>query len=62
MNGVRHTVGLPENGDREPRTTDVADHGDDLNCVPICVLLVPSAEEKSASRSAGRLGNKPMIQ
>ena len=40
---VRHTVGLPENGDREPRTTNVADDGHDLNRVPICVLLVPSA-------------------
>ena len=59
---VRHTVGLPENGDREPRTTNVADHCHDLNRVPIGVLLVPSAEEKSASRGAGRLCNKPMLR
>jgi hypothetical protein len=31
MNGVRHTVGLPERGDGEPRTTNVADHGHDLD-------------------------------
>jgi hypothetical protein len=55
-------VGLQENGDREPRTTNVPDHGHDLNRVPICVLLVPSAEEKSAARGARRLCNKPMIQ
>jgi hypothetical protein len=50
IDGVRHTVGLPERGDREPRTTSVADHGHDLNRVPICVLLVPFAEERSAAR------------
>ena len=36
IDGVRHTVGLPESGDREPRATNVADHGHDLNRVPIC--------------------------
>jgi hypothetical protein len=35
---VRHTVGLPESGDREPRTTAIAGHGHDLNRVPIRVL------------------------
>ncbi|MGZ4288386.1 MAG: hypothetical protein ACXVHB_28505 [Solirubrobacteraceae bacterium] len=55
-------MGLPENGDREPLTTNVADHGHDVNRVPIYVLLVPSAEEKSAARGSGRLCNKPMIQ
>jgi len=50
IDGVRHTVGLPENGDREPRTTNVADHGHDLNRAPIGGLLAPFAEEKLASR------------
>jgi hypothetical protein len=59
---VEHTVGLPESGDQEPRTTNVADHGHDLNGVPICVLLAPFAEEKSESRGAGGLCNEPMIQ
>ena len=36
IDGVRHTVGLPQSGDREPRTTTIADHGHDLNRVPIC--------------------------
>ena len=50
IDGVRHTVGLPQSGDREPRTTAIAGHGHDLNRVPICVLLVPFAEERSAAR------------
>jgi hypothetical protein len=54
IDGVRHTVGLPESGDREPRTTNVADHGHDLNRVPICVLLVPFAQERSAARGSRR--------
>ena len=63
IDGVRHTVGLPERGDREPRTTNVADHGHDLDRVPICVLLVPFAEERSAARG-GRSGCAidPMIR
>ena len=48
--GVRHAVGLAERGDREPLTTNVADHGHDLNRVPICVVLVAFAEERSAAR------------
>ena len=54
---VRHTVGLPENGDREPRTTNVADHGHDLNCVPICVLwsrLLRSGPRPAGSRRAAQ--------
>ena len=52
MDGVGHIVGLPERGDREPRTTNVAGHGHDLHRVPICVLLVPFAEERSAARGS----------
>jgi hypothetical protein len=54
IDGVEHTVGLPESGDQEPRTTNVADHGHDLNGVPICVLLAPFAEERSATRRSRR--------
>ena len=50
MNGVRNTVGLPERGDGEPRTTNVADHGHDLDRLVVGVLLVPFAEEQSAAR------------
>ena len=46
------TVGLPERGDREPRTTNVADHGHDLDRLAIGVLLVPFAEERAAARRA----------
>ncbi|MGZ6800400.1 MAG: hypothetical protein ACXVGR_11270 [Mycobacteriaceae bacterium] len=49
IDGVEHTVGLPESGDREPRTTNVADHGHGLNGVPICVLLAPLAGVRSAT-------------
>ena len=62
MDGVRHTVGLPERGDGEPRTTKVADHGHDLDRLAVGVLLVPFAEERSAARGAGRLRNDPMIR
>ena len=55
MNGVRNTVGLPERGDREPRTTDVADHGHDLDRLAVGVLLVPFAEEQSRDGWAGAL-------
>lgn len=41
MNGVRNTVGLPC-GDGESRTTNVADHGHDLDRVAVGVLLVRS--------------------
>jgi hypothetical protein len=50
MNGVRNTVGLPECGDGEPRTTNVADHAHDLDRLVVGVLLVPFAEEQSAAR------------
>jgi hypothetical protein len=56
MNGVRHTVGLPERGDREPRTTNVADHGHDLDRL----LLVRFAEEQSPAR--GRRQGCAMIR
>jgi hypothetical protein len=62
MNGVRHTVGLPERGDGEPRTTNVADHGHDLDRLAVGVLLVPFAEEQSAARGRRRLRNDPMIR
>ncbi len=52
MNGVRHTVGLPERGDREPRTTNVADHGNHLDPLAVGVLLVSFAEEQSAARGS----------
>jgi hypothetical protein len=47
--GVGHIVGLPERGDREPRTTNIADHGHDLDRLAIVVVLVPFAEEQLAS-------------
>jgi hypothetical protein len=49
MDGVGHIVGLPERGDREPRTTNIADHGHDLDRLAIVVVLVPFAEEQLAS-------------
>jgi len=46
--------GLPQRGDREPRTPKVADDGHDLDRLAIGVLLVPFAWEQSAAReSAG---------
>ena len=45
MNGVRNAVGLPECGDGESRTTNVADHGHGLDRVAVGVLLVPFAED-----------------
>ena len=36
IDSVRHTVGLAQSGDREPRTTAIAGHAHDLNRVPIC--------------------------
>jgi hypothetical protein len=41
---------LPGRGDREPRTTTVADHGHDLDSLAIGGLLIPFAEEQSAAR------------
>jgi hypothetical protein len=43
---------LPGRGDREPRTTNVADHGHDLDRLAIGVLLIPVAEEQSAARGS----------
>ena len=53
MDGVRHTVGLPERDDQELPTMNVADHGHDLDRLAIGVLLVPFAEEQSAREPAG---------
>jgi hypothetical protein len=52
LDGVGHIVGLPKRGDREPRTTNVADHGHDLDRVAIGVLLVPFAEEQAVARGS----------
>ena len=52
MDGVGHIVGLGERGDREPRTTNVADHGHDLDRLAIGVLLVPFAGEQAAARGS----------
>jgi len=52
VEGVRLTVRLPERGDREPRTTNVANHGHDLDRLAIGVLLVPFAEEQAAARGS----------
>ena len=54
MYGVRNTVGLPC-GDGESRTTNVADHGHDLDRLAVGVLLVPFAEEQSRDGWAGGL-------
>jgi hypothetical protein len=50
MDGVRHAVGYPERGDREPRTTYVADHRHDLAGRAFGVLLLPFGEEQAAAR------------
>jgi len=50
MDGVGHIVGLGERDDRESRTTNVADHGHDLDRLAIVVLLVAFAEEQAATR------------
>jgi hypothetical protein len=55
MDDVGHIVGLPERGDREPRTTNVADHGHDLDRLAIVVLLVAFAEEQAAARGSRRV-------
>ncbi len=52
MDGVGHGVGLSERGDRKPRTTNVADHGHDLERLAIGVLLVPFAQEQAAARGS----------
>jgi hypothetical protein len=55
MNGVRNTVELPECGDGESRTSNVADHGHDLDRFAVGVLLVPFAEEQARDGWAGGL-------
>ena len=52
VEGVRLTLGLPERGDREPRTTNVADHGHDLDRLAIGVLVIPFPVEQSAARGS----------
>ena len=52
MDGVGRLVGLGERGYREPRTTNVADHGHDLDRLAIGVLLVAFAEEQAAARGS----------
>jgi hypothetical protein len=52
MDGVGHIVGLGERGDREPPTTNIADHGHDLDRLAIGVLLVAFAEEQAAARGS----------
>ena len=44
--------GLPGRGDREPRTTNVAEHGHDGDRLAIGVFLIPFAEEQSAARGS----------
>jgi hypothetical protein len=44
---------LPARGDREPQTTNVADHGDDLDRLAIGVLLISFAEEQPRRAGAG---------
>jgi hypothetical protein len=39
----------PGRGDREPRATNVTDHGHDLDRLAIGVLLIPFAEEQPAA-------------
>jgi hypothetical protein len=43
---------LPGRCVREPRTTNVADHGHDLDSLAIGVLLIPFAEEQSSARGS----------
>ncbi|MGZ6662109.1 MAG: hypothetical protein ACXVHL_32740 [Solirubrobacteraceae bacterium] len=53
------TAGLPGRGDREQRTTNVADHGHDLDGLAIGVLLIPIAESSPRRAEARRLRNDP---
>ncbi len=41
--------GVAGRDDREPRTTNVSDHGHDFDRLAIGVLLIPFAEEQSAA-------------
>jgi hypothetical protein len=56
VDGVGHTVALPERADREPSATSAADRGHDLDRLAIGGLLAPFAEEQSATR--GRPGRR----
>jgi hypothetical protein len=47
--GISHG-GLPGRGEREPRTTNVADHRLDLDRLAIGVRVIPFAEEQSTAR------------
>jgi hypothetical protein len=47
--GISHG-GLPGRGEREPRTTNVADHSHDLDRLAIGVRVIPFAEEQSTAR------------
>jgi hypothetical protein len=52
MDRVGHIVGLPGRGDREPPTTNIADHGHDLDRLAIVVLLVAFADGRAAARGS----------
>lgn len=62
MNGVRHTVGLLERGDAEPRTTIVADHGHDLTALPSARCWSRLLRSGQRRAGAGRLRDDPMIR
>ena len=49
-------MGLPECGNGESGTTNVADHGHDLDRLAVGVLLVPFAEEFLKKNSFSRDG------
>jgi hypothetical protein len=53
-------AGLPGRGDREPRTTNVADHGHDLDRLAIGVLLIRLLRSSPRRPGAGRLRNDPV--
>jgi hypothetical protein len=52
------TAVLPGRGEREPRTTNVADHGHDLDRLAIGVLVIAFADPRRAE--AGVLRNDPV--
>ena len=66
MDGVGHIVGLGERGYREPRTTNVTDHGHNLDRRrAIGVLLVAFAEEQAAacgSRQAAQRSDRSAFE
>ncbi len=63
MNGVRRTVGLPERGDGEPRTTNVADDDHDVDALrsTCCRSRSLRSSQSACSASAGCI-NDPMIR